>query len=200
MTESSIRKQIRGRGLPLRGNDIDTDRIIPARYLLAVTFDDLGNHAFADDRAAAGHPFDQPRHQGSRLLVVNENFGCGSSREHAPQALMRWGIDAFVGQSFAEIFFGNCVALGLPCLTAKEVDVVRLQTAIEQDPSQEVGLDVGAQTVHFSGGTIQGTIPDGPREQFLTGTWDALGQLLEAGGAIAATRQRLPYVNGFRVG
>ena len=186
--------------MPLRGNDIDTDRIIPARYLRAVTFDDLGNHAFADDRSAAGHPLDQPQYQGSRLAVVNENFGCGSSREHAPQALMRWGIDAFVGQSFAEIFFGNCVALGLPCLTAKEVDVVRLQTAIEQDPSQELSLDVGTQTVHFSGGTIQGMIPDGPREQFLKGTWDALGQLLEAGGAIADTRSRLPYANGFRVG
>ena len=107
---STVRSRITGTVVPVRGNDIDTDRIIPARYLRTVTFDGLGEHAFEDDRAGGGHAFDDPRFGGASVLVANDNFGCGSSREHAPQALMRWGIEAFVAQSFAEIFFGNCVS------------------------------------------------------------------------------------------
>ncbi len=198
MTESSIRTHISGRGVSVRGADIDTDRIIPARYLRTVTFDGLGEHVFEDDRVGGKHAFDQPQFQGARILVVNENFGCGSSREHAPQALMRWGLDAFVGESFAEIFFGNCVALGLPCVAATAADIVRLQDAVEADPAQELTLDVAAQTVVFKDGAIQGSIPDGPREQFVKGTWDALGQLLDAGEDIDRTAGRLPYTTAFQ--
>ena len=194
---SSIRHRISGRAVPVRGNDIDTDRIIPARYLRTVTFDGLGEHAFEDDRAAAGHPFDDPRFAGASILAADDNFGCGSSREHAPQALMRWGIEAFVAVSFAEIFFGNCVAMGLPCLRVSEGDVARLMQAVEEDPALSVEIDVEAQTVRFGGERIAAAIPEGPREQLATGTWDALGQLLEAGEAIERTARRLPYLSAF---
>ena len=197
-TSSSIRRLIRGSAVPVRGNDIDTDRIIPARYLRTVTFDGLGEHAFEDDRAAAaGHPFDDPRFAGASILVANANFGCGSSREHAPQALMRWGIEAFVAVSFAEIFFGNCAALGLPCLRASEGDVERLMGAVEDDPALVMEVDVEAQSVGLGGESIAATMPEGPREQLVTGTWDALGQLLEAGEEIGRTARKLPYLSSF---
>ena len=196
-TSSSIRRRIRGRAVPVRGNDIDTDRIIPARYLRTVTFDGLGEHAFEDDRAGGGHPFDDPRFAGASILAAKANFGCGSSREHAPQALMRWGIEAFVAVSFAEIFFGNCAAMGLPCLKASEGDVERLMGAVEEDPALVVEIDVEAQSARFGGQTVAATIPAGPREQLVTGTWDALGQLLEAGDEIGRTARRLPYLSAF---
>ncbi len=198
-TSSSIRRLIRGRAVAVRGNDIDTDRIIPARYLRTVTFDGLGEHAFEDDRAADGHPFDNPRFAGASILVANANFGCGSSREHAPQALMRWGIEAFVAVSFAEIFFGNCTALGLPCLRASEGDVERLMAAVEDDPALVVEVDVEAQSARFGGESMEAAMPEGPREQLVTGTWDALGQLLEAGDEIGRTARRLPYLSSFGV-
>ena len=195
-TGSSVRS-VSGRAVVVRGNDIDTDRIIPARYLRTVTFENLGEHAFEDERRAGGHPFDDPRCQGAAILVVNKNFGCGSSREHAPQALARWGIRGFVGESFAEIFFGNCVAMGLPCMTASEEDVARLMQAVKEDPSLELEIDVEAQTVVFGSDSITAALPDGPREQLATGTWDALGQLLEAVDEVESTALKLPYVAGF---
>jgi 3-isopropylmalate/(R)-2-methylmalate dehydratase small subunit len=184
----------------VRGDDIDTDRIIPARYLRTVTFDGLGDHAFEDDRASADppHPFDDPRFAGARILIANRNFGCGSSREHAPQALTRWGIAGFVGESFAEIFFGNCVALGLPCLTASAAGIDQLMSAAEEDPTRELTLDLAAQTVRFDDQSIEAIIPDGPRAQLLKGEWDALGQLLTGSDEIAARAERLPYIRGFR--
>ena len=139
---------VAGRAVVVSGDDIDTDRIIPARFLKCVTFDGLGAQAFADDRSErkGHHPFDLPHFQGASILVVNRNFGCGSSREHAPQALMRWGIRAVVGESFAEIFYGNCLALGIPCFTADHGQVLALQAAVEADPSLQLRLDLATQT------------------------------------------------------
>jgi len=197
MEKSSVVKQIKGRVVPVRGADIDTDRIIPARYLRTVTFESLGEHAFEDDRSGGGHPFDDARFQGAQVLVTNANFGCGSSREHAPQSLMRWGIRAFVAESFAEIFFGNCVALGLACLVAAPADVQNLQAAVEAEPEQEVEVDLEARVVRYSGGEIAVEIPDGAREQLVSGKWDSLGQLLDAEQAVAAKAKSLPYTTSF---
>ena len=192
--------------IAVRGNDIDTDRIIPARYLKCIVFDGLGQYAFEDDRAqlaAKGqrHAFDDPRHADARILVVNKNFGCGSSREHAPQSIMRWnqGIQAIVGESFAEIFFGNCVALGVPCLTVSEADAEALADAIEADPAALVTVDIEARTVAVAGGpTVTADLADGPRSQFLEGLWDSTGELLAAKEAIAATAANLPYFGGWK--
>ena len=172
--EDAKRAQVTGTVVPLPGNDIDTDRIIPARFLRCVTFDGLGEHAFEDDRLQVGrtggkHPFDEATYAGSTILVSNRNFGCGSSREHAPQALMRWGkgIQAVVAESFAEIFFGNCVVLGIPCLCATTADVNTLIAAVKANPKLEVTVDVAKQQVRFGDRSISATIPDGPREQLV---------------------------------
>src|SRR3990167_7442753 len=139
MTDRRITR-VAGRGLPMRGDNIDTDRIIPARFLKAVTFDGLETHLFEDDRSAPGHPFANPAYAGAAILLVNANFGCGSSREHAPQAIHRWGIRAVVGESFSEIFFGNSVALGMPCLTAARAVIEELMQQAERDPRRELRL------------------------------------------------------------
>jgi 3-isopropylmalate/(R)-2-methylmalate dehydratase small subunit len=192
-------ERVAGSACVLRGDDIDTDRIIPARYLRCVTFDGLGEHAFEDDRkqAKGDHPFDVARFHGAAILVVGRNFGCGSSREHAPQALMRRGFRAFVGASFAEIFFGNCTALGLPAVTLAPPDLAKLMDSVELDPTQEVVVDLRARTVACRAGTFAASIPDGARGQLLEGTWNATSVLLEARGAIEDTADRLPYVSGF---
>jgi 3-isopropylmalate/(R)-2-methylmalate dehydratase small subunit len=198
MTVEYQRRQVTGRGLPLPGNDIDTDRIIPARFLKAVTFDGMGEHAFEDARKHnPEHPFNSPAYQGASVLIVGQNFGCGSSREHAPQALMRWGIRAVVGGSFAEIFFGNCVMLGIPCLVAAPEDLEWLQKAVARAPRELVAVDVEKQEVRFGDRMIKATMPDGPRHQLVGGTWDSTAVLLEAGAAIEATAARLPYVKGY---
>jgi len=191
--------RVEGRGCVLRGDDIDTDRIIPARYLRCVTFDGLGEHAFEDDRkqAKGNHALDDDRFAGARILVVGRNFGCGSSREHAPQALMRWGFGAFVGESFAEIFFGNCVALGLPAVTLAGTELERLMDAVELDASQQLVLDLTAGTLTSRAGRQKIAMPDGARRQLLEGNWDATAVLLEARDAVQATAARLPYVGGF---
>ena len=192
------RRQLSGRGIPLPGNDIDTDRVIPARFLKAVTFEGMGDHVFEDARKQdPEHPFNQKAYQGASVVVVGQNFGCGSSREHAPQALMRWGIGAIVGVSFAEIFFGNCVMLGIPCLVASQADVEWLQKAIGRSPQEPVTVDVEKQEVRFGERVIKATMPDGPRNQLVAGTWDSTAVLLDAGGAIEATARKLPYVAGF---
>ena len=192
------RHQITGRGIPVTGNDIDTDRIIPARYLKAVTFEGMGEHAFKDARKQnPEHPFNQDVYQGASVLVVGQNFGCGSSREHAPQALMRWGISAIVGGSFGEIFFGNCVILGIPCLVASQEELEWLQKAIERAPHHPVDVHVERQEVRFGDRVIKATMPDGPRNQLVGGTWDSTAVLLEAGTTIEATAAKLPYVKGF---
>ena len=192
------RRQLSGRGIPVTGNDIDTDRIIPARFLKAVTFEGMGEHAFEDARKQnPEHPFNSPAYQGASVLVVGQNFGCGSSREHAPQALMRWGIRAIVGGSFGEIFFGNCVMLGIPCLVASQADLEWLKKAISRSPQAPVTVDVERQELRFGDRGINATIPDGPRNQLVGGTWDSTAVLLEAGEAIEATATKLPYVAGY---
>ena len=192
-------ERVAGSACVLRGDDIDTDRIIPARYLRQVTFEGLGEFAFEDDRkqAKGDHPFDAERFDGAAILVVGRNFGCGSSREHAPQALMRRGFEAFVGASFAEIFFGNCTALGLPCVTLAPDDLARLMDSVEADPAQDVVVDLLAKTVTCRAGRFAANIPDGARGQLLEGSWNATAVLLEAGDQIEACAKRLPYVKNF---
>lgn len=192
-------ERVAGRACVLRGDDIDTDRIIPARYLRCVTFEGLGEHAFEDDReqAKGNHPLDDERFRGAAILVVGQNFGCGSSREHAPQALARAGYRGFVGGSFAEIFAGNCTAMGLPCVTLAGADLSALMESVELDPEQEVVIDLAAGTVTSRAGTAPAGVPEGSRRQLLEGTWDATGVLLEAGDAIESTADRLPYVGDF---
>jgi len=192
-----------GRAIVVRGDDIDTDQIIPARYMRSITFSGLEEHVFTDARRSADdtpkdHPFNEERFLGASILVVNRNFGCGSSREHAPQALMRWGFDAFVGASFAEIFFGNCTALGLPCVTLDDDDLAELMDAVTLAPDQPVEVDVVARSVSHRGRSFSAAVPDGARKQLVEGTWNATSVLLAAGDAIEKTAATLPYLGGFR--
>jgi 3-isopropylmalate/(R)-2-methylmalate dehydratase small subunit len=201
MTSETI-ETVAGRGVVVRGDDIDTDAIIPARYMRSVTFAGLEDHVFTDLRRNSegqlkGHPFDDPRYDEASILVVNRNFGCGSSREHAPQALKRWGIRALVGESFAEIFFGNCTAIGVPAVTASRDDLHRLMDSVELDPAQQLDLDLRSLTLRFREGTLRVSLPEGARGQLLEGTWDAAQSLLAARDAIRETVERLPYVAGF---
>jgi len=193
---------ISGRAVPLRGNDIDTDRIIPARFLRCVTFDGLGEHAFADDRtqlktAGKVHPFDNPAYAEASILIAGNNFGCGSSREHAPQSLQKWGINAVVGSSFAEIFFNNNIALGVPCVCLSASEIDKLQSLIEADPSLTVEVDLVAGQVRAGELTFAAAIPEGARQMFVRGLWDATGQLLENMGKIRQRVSEIPYLNGF---
>jgi len=196
----ATRTVITGPGIALDGNDVDTDRIIPARYLRCVTFDGLGEHAFEDDRAqlkasGARHPFDDPARQHARVLLVDRNFGCGSSREHAPQALARWedGIAAIVGESFAEIFFGNCVALGIPCATASGEDIQKLKQAIALEPTLPVSVDLEKLEARSGSVRISISIPEGAHKQLLTGRWDSSTELLEGKNQVAEKSSGLPY-------
>lgn len=192
--------QVTGTGVPLLLDDIDTDRIIPARFLRCVTFDGLGEHAFEDDRKQdSKHPFDDARFQGGSVLVAGRNFGCGSSREHAPQALIRWGIKAIVAESFAEIFFGNCTGLGVPCVNAARGDLDQLAAAITADPKLSVTVDLEAKQVRAGSLSFPITMLESARGSLTTGNWDFLGQLLEGTEAVKQTAATLPYVTGFKV-
>lgn len=198
--ETNMQKieQVTGRAIPLPLDDIDTDRIIPARYLRCVTFEGLGEHAFEDDRQQdPNHPFDNPRYQGSSVLIAGRNFGCGSSREHAPQALIRWGIKALVAESFAEIFFGNCTANGTPCVTVSEDAIRQLAAAITADPQATVTVDLAELQVKCGALAFPCKMPEGARQSLTTGQWDFLAQLVENAAQIQATAARLPYLNGF---
>jgi 3-isopropylmalate/(R)-2-methylmalate dehydratase small subunit len=203
--EDSKRSAITGRAVAVPGNDIDTDRIIPARFLRCVTFEGLGAHAFEDDRkqlAEAGqtHPFDDATRALAEILVVGRNFGCGSSREHAPQALLRWGkgLRAVVGESFAEIFFGNCVAIGVPCVTTSAQDLQKLMAAVQADSALEITVDLNKQEVRFGRERIAARMPDGPREQLLSGRWDSTAELLAGKAKVGETASALPYFDGWR--
>jgi 3-isopropylmalate/(R)-2-methylmalate dehydratase small subunit len=201
MTIESI-TLISGRALPLRGDNIDTDRIIPARFLRSVSFEGLESHLFEDDvdqASGAGgmHPIADPRFAGAKVLVVNRNFGCGSSREHAPQAIFRRGFRAVVGQSFSEIFFGNSVALGMPCVTAGDQPIAELLNVIERAPQTEVTVDLLRMLVRFGASEVPVMLPPAALESFLTGTWDATALLLDRFEEVERTARRLPYVAGF---
>ena len=189
--------EIRGTALPVRGDDIDTDRIIPARFLKSVSFEGLEHHLFEDDRQQlASHAASNPAYGSAAVMLVNKNFGCGSSREHAPQAIRRRGIRAVVGQSFSEIFFGNSVVLGMPCPTASAETLDALMTAVEQDPSTEIAIDLSAMRVTANGQSYELSLPPAAREAFLDGSWDATGLLLERFDEVEAVAGRLPYVTG----
>jgi len=192
-------QRISGKGIVVRGNDIDTDRIIPARFMKCVTFDGLGSFAFNDERfdgsgKKKNHPFDDNRWAGNPVLVTNSNFGCGSSREHAPQALRDYGIRAIVGESFAEIFAGNCSSLGMPTMRLAAAEVLSLQTLIETNFDTLVSIDIGEKTVSAGGANWRFSMPESQRRALLDGTWDSMSVLAEAGEDIARLASSLPYL------
>jgi len=200
-TETDIPEvtEVSGTGIPVRGNDIDTDQIIPARFMKVVTFDGLGEFAFFDQRFTEDdeekdHPFNEERFQDANVLVVNSNFGCGSSREHAPQALMRWGIDAVVGESFAEIFAGNCLALGIPTVTADAETVEAIQDWVDEHPDGELDIDVAAETVTYGGETVEVEVDDAQRKALVEGIWDTTALMKSNADAVRETAASLPYV------
>ncbi len=196
--------RIEGRAVPVEGNDIDTDRIIPARYLKEITFTNMGKYPFYDERFDAegkpkGHPFDLPPYQGASILFVNQNFGCGSSREHAPQSLLRWGIRAIIGESFAEIFAGNCTMLGIPTATVGQAEMQRLQGLAKENPGTPFVVDLEKKAL-LSGGKehLKFEIHESKRNALVNGTWDSTGLLLANAGKTAEVARKLPYVNGFQ--
>ena len=193
---------IEGRAIPVRGNDIDTDRIIPARYLRCVTFEGLGEQAFKDERfnedgTQKEHSFNDSKYEGASILIVNRNFGCGSSREHAPQALMRFGIKAIVGESFAEIFAGNCVSIGIPVLTADENSLEELQALVEGQPDVDMKLDIASETLTVGDKTFQLGINPATKTALVKGTWNTLDELLVNNDEIDTVYQRLAYISNF---
>ena len=190
---------VTGRGVLIPGDDIDTDRIIPARYLRCVTFDDLAEGLFFDvrfdqDGTPTGHPLDRPEHAGASVMVSGRNFGCGSSREHAPQSIARAGFQAIVAGSFAEIFFANATTLGLVCLALDDASLDAVQTAVRDDPSAELLIDVADASLTIAGRTYRGTLPETARSALLAGRYDPLAELLDADDEIRAVAARLPYL------
>jgi len=193
----AVIKSVEGTAIPLPGNDIDTDRIIPARYLRSVTFEGLGEEVFKDERfnddgSSKKHPFNDPKYDGAAILIVGRNFGCGSSREHAPQAIMRFGIKAIIGESFAEIFAGNCTSLGIPTLTAGESSIAELLKLVQDSPNTSFTVDLEAQTIVFDGRSISLGINSAVKTALLAGTWNTLDELLQNEAAIEEVHRRLP--------
>ncbi len=193
-------KIIRGRSFVIKGDDIDTDRIIPARFLKCVSFSALGEQVFADDREElkGNHPFDLDQNKGANILVVNDNFGCGSSREHAPQALMRWGIRLIVGESFAEIFFGNCLALGIPCITTSKQEINKLQNLVNKNPCQIWDFNLKELSISNQKEILKLNLEEGAHKMLFSGKWDATSQLLDEEERIQSTFKNLPYLNNFK--
>ncbi len=194
--------RVSGTGIPVQGNDIDTDQIIPARFMKVVTFDGLGEFPFFDQRFTGedeekDHPFNDERFREANVLVVNSNFGCGSSREHAPQALMRWGIDAIVGESFAEIFAGNCLALGIPTVTASTEEIGALQASVEENPDAEIAIDVERELVTYGSGdetAINADVAAAQHKALVEGVWDTTALMKANGNAVSETADSLPYM------
>jgi len=198
MSEIRATSRIDGTAIPVRGNNIDTDRIIPARFLKSITFEGLGDHVFEDDRQSMpNHPFSNPSYAGASILLANENFGSGSSREHAPQALKRWGIDACIGESFSEIFLGNATTIGLPCATASAADIKMHKDAVEQTPATRLSLRIDALLVETAQLSQPVVIPAAIQESFLTGQWDATRLLLDQFDQVRQVAAALPYVKGY---
>ncbi len=197
MTAQSNQKSIRaisGRAVPMGGDDIDTDRIIPARFLLCTTFAGLGDHAFEDDRQDPGHPFSDPRYAGAKVLVTGRNFGCGSSREHAPQALKRWGIEAVIGESFAEIFLDNATACGMACVCLARERIEKLLAEVRKNPRTEISVDIERRVVVQGAEKHPLSMVDSVRQRLCDGTWDILGVLQEAQPRVDELAARLPYL------
>ncbi len=193
-------EKVTGRAVHVPGEDIDTDRIIPARYLKCVTFDGLGEHLFRDvrfreDGTPTGHPLDDPRFEGATILVAGRNFGCGSSREHAPQSIVKWGFRAVVAESFAEIFFGNSAALGMPCVSLARAELDKLTAQVEKHPDTQVTVDLARGVVTAADLSFSFSMKSGAREALLKGLWDPIGQLLEDKEQIRAVLASLPYVS-----
>jgi 3-isopropylmalate/(R)-2-methylmalate dehydratase small subunit len=192
--------KVSGRAVYVPGNDIDTDRIIPARFMKCVTFDGLGEHLFHDvrfseDGSKKDHALNDPRFAGAQVLLSNSNFGCGSSREHAPQAIAKGGFRAVIAESFAEIFFGNSTTLGMPCAALGHDDMVLLAAAVEKDPSVVVSIDLASQTVSAGALKLPFSIKPGARDALMEGVWDPIGQLLDGRNAVAGLAAKLPYLH-----
>jgi 3-isopropylmalate/(R)-2-methylmalate dehydratase small subunit len=191
---------VTGRAVPVVGNDIDTDRIIPARFMKCVTFDGLGEFLFHDVRKDTttgrdtAHPLNAARFKGATILLSGANFGCGSSREHAPQAIQKYGFKAVIAESYAEIFFGNSTTLGLPCVTAAREDIAKITAAVEQDPQTEVVIDLVKREARFAGQTVKIAQRESARDALINGRWDAIGELLDGIPAVKATARQLPYL------
>jgi 3-isopropylmalate/(R)-2-methylmalate dehydratase small subunit len=233
MSSEAARAVVTGRAVPVAGDDIDTDRIIPARFMKTISFEELGRFAFHDERyddkgKAREHPFNDPRFRGARVLLTNRNFGCGSSREHAPQSLMRYGIRGLIGESFAEIFSGNCTAMGLPAVRVSHDHAERLMERVRRNPGSELRIDLEAKTVSIRDGeagrvpgesssvgsvpaetfaeetfpeeTFPFEMPEGDRQSLMSGDWDTTSVLLANSEEIRSTAGRLPYINGFAAG
>lgn len=198
-----IIKSVTGTAVPIRGNDIDTDRIIPARYLIATTFDGIEEGLFKDERfeedgtEITTHPLNQEKFKGSSIMIVETNFGCGSSREHAPQSIKRSGIDAIIGGSFAEIFRGNCKALGIPTVTLGDADIKTLLDYAENKPETEFVINLENKTVTYDGNSMSVDIPKGMQESFINGMWDSLGILKDNIPKAKEAAAKIPYFNFF---
>src|SRR5262247_2922895 len=193
---------VSGTAVAVRGNDIDTDRIIPARYLKEATFARMGEYPFFDERFHASgekkeHPFNHPRHQNASILFVNKNFGCGSSREHAPQALYRFGIQAIVGESFAAIFAGNCTIMGVPTVTVSAKEMEQLMKSVEDNPRTEYTVDLESKTLSYGNHKIAIDLPETYRNALTTGSWDSTGMLRANLAQVKKTASKLPYMNRF---
>ncbi len=190
--------ELSGAGVYVPGSDIDTDRIIPARFMKCVTFDGLGEYLFYDvrheeDGSEKEHPLNDEKFSGANILISGINFGCGSSREHAPQAIYRAGFHAVIAQSFAEIFFGNCATLGMPCVAASAADIETLAAAVNANPTMEITINVETREVTFGEDSIPVTIPDSARDAFLSAQWDPIAELLGGEEEIASTAGELAY-------
>lgn len=191
--------KVSGRGVAVTGDEIDTDRIIPARFMKCVTFDSMGEYLFYDvrkneDGSDKNHPLNEERFQGASILLSGANFGCGSSREHAPQAIYRYGFRGIIAESYAEIFFGNCTTLGIPCFIATKEDIAKISAAVDADPSLEIELDVESEKIVFGDQSVTAVIRETAKKALTAGKWDMIGELKEAAADVAAIAAKLPYL------